>query len=417
MNRKILTLAVTTALMAPMAIQADVTLSGNIQAEAVSSEVGADETINGNNNYVDDTGEYDRYLLTRDGEGAIFNGGPNHLRFDIDEKLGGGLSAYARYQVAFNSSDNAGLTAGQEAWLGLKTSNFFIRYGKMTGAYKASKGLVDPWAGTSLQARGSGGGMTGSRYNEVSSTLRDGRYHVDQDLISGKVLIDNAQGTNHGGLAHSSYVEGTLEVGIKYGGFYGRLQGFVDDTSDMNGAGLIELRYGAPNFDMWLSAAYTDLDSQVDAATDTSGETESEGLGNWKVGGRFKLGPAIKLALQYEDAELGVFDNNTVSVLQADGSRKARGGGGQYVMGSVDFSMDKFTLAAWVAGYLSDIDENQRLIDKDGNPLDEDALSFSVGGKYHFSKRTQVYAGYRQTNSDNDYRDEDVITIGLKHSF
>jgi len=417
MNRKILTFAVTTALMTPMAIQADVKLSGKIQAEVVSSEVGTDGTFNTNNNYADDTGEYDRYLLTRDNVGAIFNGGPNHLRFDIDEKLGGGLTAYARYQAAFNSSDNAGLNKGQEAWLGLKTSNFFIRYGKMSGAYKSSKGLVDPWAGTSLQARGSGGGMSGSGYNNVSSSIGlDGRYHITPNA-AGKVEIKNASGTNHRGLAHSSYVEGALEVGVKYGGFYGRLQGFVDDTSDMNGAGLIELRYGAPNFDMWLSGAYTDLDSQVDAATDTSGDTESEGLGNWKVGGRFKLGPSIKLALQYEDAELGTFDNNTVTVRQADGSFKARGGGGKYIMGSVDFSMDKFTLAAWVASYLSDIDDSQRLIDTDGSALDEDALSFSVGGKYHFSKRTQVYAGYRQTDSDNDYRDENVVTLGLKHSF
>ena len=80
--------------------------------------------------------------------------------------------------------------------------------------------------------------------------------------------------------------------------------------------------------------------------------------------------------------------------------------------------MNNFSLAAWVAGYLSDIDDNARVRNQiNGEVLDEDALSWALGGKYLFSKRTMVYAGYRQTDSDNDYRDEDVITLGLRHSF
>jgi hypothetical protein len=424
MNQKVLSLAVATSLMLPItATYADVKLSGTIQAEIASSEIGQDNTINNNKNYVDSSGEFDRYTLTGDKQskdGAIFNGGPNRLRFDIDEKLGGGLTVQARYQVSFASSDNSGLTGGQESWVGLKTDSFFVRYGKLEGAYRASKGLIDVWAGTSLQARGTGGGMSGGYFNDVSTALdkTTNRYRVAPNA-AGKAIINSGASTNHKGLAHSGYVPGTLEIGFKYDNFVGRIQGFVDDTSDMKGGGLIELTYSIPKtFDMWLAGAYTDLESKVSSATS---DTTSEGLSNWKIGGQFKLGPNLALALQYEDAELGTFDNNTVVVEQVDAAGKsvfqARGDGGQYVMGSVEFTMEQFTLAGWVAGYFSDIDDNKRLIDINGQALDEDAVSFAIGGKYNFSKRTKVFAGYRQTNSDNDYRDENVITAGLSHSF
>jgi hypothetical protein len=390
MNQKLLVLAIAATLVAPMAADADVKLSGTIQGEITSSDVG------------DPPDDQDRETLTKDVEGAIFNGGPNTLTFDIDEKLGGGLAAYARYQGTFNTSDNEGF-GGKEAYLGLKTSSFFLRYGKLTGAYKSSQSLADPWAGTSLQARGTGGGMSGSKYNSVT-----------WDDVSKTFNTTAAASTNDAGkgLSHSGYIEGALEAGMKMAGFTGRIQGVVDDRSDMDGAGLLELLYSAPNetFTMWLSGAYTDLnlkDTVNDAVDSATGEDKKDntddGLGNWKIGGQFKLGPALTLGLQYEDAELGAFDNNP--------------DGGNYIIGSVDFMMNNFSLAAWVGGYLSDIEDNAKLRDDQGNVIDEDALSWALGGKYLFSKRTMVYAGYRQTDSDNDYRDEDVFALGLKHSF
>jgi len=390
MNQKLFAFAIAATLVAPMAADADVKLSGVIQGEITSSEVG--------------DSDQDRETLTKDKEGAIFNSGPNLLTFDIDEKLGGGLAAYARYQGTFSTSDNEGIT-GKEAYLGLKTSSFFLRYGKLTGAYKSSLGLVDPWAGTSLQARGTGGGMSGSKFNQV--TWDD----ASRTFKTGAAANTNDAGK---GLSHSGYVEGALEAGMKMAGFTGRIQGVVDDRSDMDGAGLLELLYSAPNetFTMWLSGAYTDLNSNLEDATknvndsltgDKKDDNTDEGLGNWKIGGQFKLGPALTLGLQYEDAEIGTFDNNP--------------DGGKYILGSVDFMMNNFSLAAWVGTYLSDIADNARLKDDQGNAIDEDALSWALGGKYLFSKRTMVYAGYRQTDSDNDYRDEDVFALGLKHSF
>jgi hypothetical protein len=387
MNRKLFVLAIAATLVAPMAADADVKLSGVIQGEITSSQVG--------------NGDEDRKTLTKDDEGAIFNKGPNALTFDIDEKLGGGLAFDARYQGTFSTSDNAGIT-GKEAYLGLKNSIFHLRYGKLTGAYKSSFSLIDPWASTSLQARGSGGGMSGSKYNAVTWDATSNTFKTGN-----AALTDNASK----GLTNNGYVAGALEAGMNMYGFTGTIQGVIDDNSDMNGAGLLELRYNAPNdaFTMWLAGAYTDLNLKntvkdtVDSATGKSNNSNDNGLGNWKIGGQFKLGPALKLGLQYEDAQIGTLDNNP--------------DGGKYILGSVEFMMNNFSLDAWVGGYMSDIKDSNKLKDAKGNMLNEDALSWALGGKYFLSKRTSVYAGYRQTNSDNDYRDEDVFALGLRHSF
>ncbi len=91
--------------------------------------------------------------------------------------------------------------------------------------------------------------------------------------------------------------------------------------------------------------------------------------------------------------------------------------GGKYIIGSFDYRIQKITLAGWVAGYLSDIEENLRLTDINGEVLDEDALSWSLGAKYHITEYAHIFAGYRQTDSDNDYRDENVFSAGMLYKF
>ncbi len=75
------------------------------------------------------------------------------------------------------------------------------------------------------------------------------------------------------------------------------------------------------------------------------------------------------------------------------------------------------SIAGWVANYISNLDKNQRLKNTDNTFLDENVSSWAIGAKYHFSKRTQLYGGYRQTDSKNNYRDENVATLGVRHNF
>jgi predicted porin len=423
MNQKILTFAVAAAIGVPMVVHADVTVSGKIQAEAAYLEVADGNQDVGVIFHQDSRTGADipqadeRHTLTNDVGGTILNEGPNKIRFDFEEKMGNEISAEARYEATFNTSGNYGESlTGLEAWIGLRTSNFHFRYGSIGSAYLSSHTLIDPWANTSLQSRGTGGGMSGEHFNVLlSPTSGD-----DVSLIGVNHMIDLDGMTNEG------VVQGGLELGIDFSGFSATLQGVVDDASGMDGAALLELRYTAPSFAMWLAGSFSDLDASVksgiSAVEESVGADFEEEAGsdfvNWKIGGQYK-GPGFSIGLQYEDAELGTLDYIINGVGSAvDNARFSYNGeGGKYLLGSFDINMGDFGIAAWVAGYRSDIDDARLMTDGEGNVLEEDALSFALGAKYNFSTRSQVYLGYRLTDSDNDYRDENVATLGINHSF
>lgn len=410
MNRKILTLAITATLVVPITTHAEIKFYGQMGAEAASVEVaGGEETLvrgdMGNDlSFKQTSDDMSRQTLTLDRYGNILNDGPNLIGFDFDfdQKLGGGLTPYASYRTTFHTTNNNGFGPGLEAWVGLRNSVFHLKYGKLRGAYRHAKGLIDPWIYTSMQARGTGGGMSGGRYNEVHwnwNTTGDHRTVV-ADPITGKVGINPARSINTSGLVHSSDVPGALELGVKFGSMNARIQVMGDDAADKKGANA-ELKYATPNLTVWLLGAYLDQGDNQIAPGGTAWNNDK--YQNWKIGAKYQVMPGLNLALQYEDGELGAFDNNP--------------DGGEYIIGSFDYRIQNITLAGWVAGYLSDIDDELKLIDTNGEKLDEDVLSWTLGAKYHFSKRTHVFGGYRQTDSDNDYRDEDVFSAGILHKF
>lgn len=401
MNQKVLAIAMAAALVVPMTSQAEIQFSGTIQAE-----MGVAKQENG----VGDV--RDGIRTSEDKEGSVSNGGPNNLRFDITEQLGSGIAAFARYQPTFNTAngDGTGLNSTQESWVGLKGESFYGRFGRMQGVYKASKGLIDPFAGTAIQARGTAGGMTGSTINAIGcaagtgAVCRNGAtgvYTKSANFTSTRTGIDSKVAA----LTHSSYIGDTLELGAKFGGFSAALQGVYDETATMDGAGLVELKYTAPNFTVFLSGAYADMGdiSNTVSNVTNSNNDDNSGDGNWKIGGQYKL-EGLTLGLQYEDAEMGHMDYD----INPDG--------GAYIMGSVAYTANNVTVGGWVSGYLSDIADANRLV-VGNETFDEDAINWALGAIYSFSKRTIVYGGYRQVDSDNDYRDEIVYGVGIRHSF
>jgi hypothetical protein len=409
MKRKVFVMTVT-ALVVPMTAQADVHLSGTIQAEMGAYQAGKDANFE----------DPDRVRVSRDTDGSISNGGPNHVALDMDQDLGNGLTGFARYQFNFstaaNSQDNL---VGNQAWLGLKGYSAYMRFGTLIGNYQELRGLIDPFADTAIQARGTAGGMTGGAFNAVAVTanptlMPDGRAH----LVASHSMAGTA--TDHYGLAHTDPVENALEVGAEFEGFKVSLQGVYDETDVMDGAGLLALQYTAPDENLTVFAAGSFLnfkdtvkskaEDTVDAITgdETVEEEDNKDDYNWKVGAQYKIAGAT-IGLQYEDAKIAHMDSDINPE------------GGKYILGSVDFQVSpELAVGGWVAGYLSDIEEVRRLVRFNGTGyeyLDEDAISFALGFKYFFSDRTLAFGGYRQVDSDNDYRDENAFGVGIRHVF
>jgi hypothetical protein len=322
----------------------------------------------------------DRTTISSDGSGALAGGGPNKIRLDFDEKLSAGLTAFGRVDFGFNTAEDSGLS-DREHFVGLKGSNVHFKFGRIEGAYKqTATGDIDPLYNTGIQARSFASGMSG--------------------------------GTP---FAHSSFVDNVVELGFQTGGFSVVAQSTVDETAKEEGSLQLGIQYRTDNWGAFLAGAYHDFDLNK-ATSNLTGDDDSQG--NVKAGGWYKTG-GLKLGLQYEMAQEGTLAYrdyvtvtttqttdayNNVNTTTSDPVYGRQWDEADYIMGSASYQMGNVVISGWVAGYMSDWEN-------------EDALSFSLAAIYAFSKRTIAYAGYHDTSSDNEARDWDVFAVGMRHSF
>jgi hypothetical protein len=412
-----------TLLISPLSY-ADVTLSGTLQVEGGSYQRGQ---------WLNETA--DSLRITNDDTGALTNGAPNALNIDFEEKISDNLAAYGRYSVTFNTSSNQGLNGDNDAWLGLKSNHFHMRFGKLFGVYKETMELIDPFIETSLEAQGTAGGMTGNYYNRLGvaqkvdgQVVRDGngvplseetavarewdgtRYQTIN--YSSRDLVTVGDETRYHHLVYSDQVDAVnnlLEFGVEYHGLSAVVQGRFDDTEATDKLAMIGLQYAHgdpedPTFIVFVTGSYADVG---DSILEPDGNVLEDTCSNWRTGAYYNLklpNGSLRLGLQYEMAETGTFDND----INPDG--------GQYIMGSIDYRTGIIAVGAWVANYSSDIEESRRYM-TDHKWIDENALSFAIGIKAFLGNHAMLFGGYRQVDSDNDYRDENIFTVGMRYSF
>jgi predicted porin len=214
------------ALVAPLAAQAEVKLSGTIQGELGSLEIGGADSVTNSN----------------DGTGALFGGGPNKIMFDMSEDLGAGLSAIGRLDFSFNTSNGSGV-AKRESFVGLKSSSgAYFRTGRIQGAYKTAT-KIDPFYSTAGQMRIGGGESSGA-------------------------------------FSHGSFVDNVFEVGFSGGGFKAALQGIFDEGNNMDGSMLADVEYSTDMFTVF--GAYSKDESKLkdsDTNWKVGGKMNFGGLG------------------------------------------------------------------------------------------------------------------------------------------
>lgn len=375
MHKQIISVAVAAALAAPLAVQADVKLSGAIQGEIGSVEAGsAVAGLLGVSDKVKSDGSTDRFTVSSDNTGALgLGGGPNRITFDIDEDLGGGLKAYAALDWGFDTTQDANGSnmTSREKYVGFKSSTgAYFRMGRIQGAYKTAT-KIDPFYSTGAQMRCGGG----------------------------ESCLD--------AFTHSGFIDNVFEVGFNNSGFKVALQGVFDEATNMDGSYLADVEYGNDMFTVF--GAYANKAS-----------VGSDDTANWKVGGKFNFAGA-SLGLQYEDTEMG--------------SGYMGSPEGQFISLSASYAIKNVILGAWVGSFVENSDENNDTPDDLGDVSDEisnigdtlsdfgDSMSYSLGAIYAFGKRTIVYAAYHSTDSDSkaagsdEAYDWDAFAAGVRHSF
>jgi len=362
MTKKILAFAVAAAVSVPMAAQAELKLSGTIQAELGTLEIAGGDRQTVNDSY---------------GGTVHPDGGMNKIRFDFDEKIGG-LDAFGRIDWAYSTSDNANSSnlTSREQYVGLKGSGAHFKVGRIQGIYKTTGDAIDPFGSTGGQARGIGGGRSG------------------------------------GAFGHGSYIDNVLEVGFKGGDFSLAAQTVADESGGKDGSWLLGVNYSSKVWGVWGAAS-----------SEASNVAGADDPMNLKVGGYAKFG-GLTAALQYEKAENGnyhVFMNKVSATGNGVTSEE-----GRYITGSLAYGLGSWTLAGWVSSYSADKMVGLDTVNNSKNEADAMSWSLgaiyslskrtAVYGAYHSSDSDLKGVNAAGAVAD-DVADWNAFAVGVFHNF
>lgn len=200
MKKNVIALAVAAAMFAPLAAQADVAVSGVLQAELDNVSGDAVEGM----------------LLT--------NGGRGKIEFKASEDLGNGMKAMAKYGA--DATVDGSAIAQRDAYVGISGGFGTILAGTMSNPYKSSTVSWDPFLETGAQARGNFGmsankGLLHSGYtsNAIAYANKFGMANVVAAIVVDETNDDNdpaAYDNGHAGSFSVNMPVGPVEVALAY---------------------------------------------------------------------------------------------------------------------------------------------------------------------------------------------------------
>ncbi len=366
------------------AAQSTVRAYGRVQVEAANVDVGG-TGLAGTNNI------RSVYGVTQ-GNDAGVTVDPGMSRFGIvaNEDLGGGLKAIALVEFgliypAINASTAAAPITQREAYVGLESNTLgTFRLGRFNTPYQLSGIALDPFVATTLEARNNGG-MTG---NDGSGVLNGHASFVSKGMSYASPALAGIIANVYLGLDGTGATTTTC----------GTLQASLAPVSCVQGAqtaGDISATLTWTRGPARAFVGYNMLATVVKTATHAAEPTAM------KVGGQFKIGTMHTLSAQYE-----MIDRDTV--LTAAGGNKAN-----VTFLGYQLTHNKLVIAAQ-GGQTKD--------DRAGTAKGEGSY-YALGAIYNFSRTARVFGGYRSTElsnstaTNNTYRDERVVTVGMRKDF
>ncbi|MFO7593697.1 MAG: porin [Pseudomonadota bacterium] len=204
MKKNVIALAVATAMAAPMAAQAEVTVSGVLQAEIVS--VSGDTPRDGTIAMQDAS-------TIGGGQGSHNVGG---VFINASEDLGGGLKGLAKYGVNVDV-DNRTYRTTRDAYVGLSGGFGTVLMGRMSSPYKTSTVKWDPFLATFMQARGNGGASGGvaGHGSYLDETLAYANKFGAVKVVAG-IALDETEEGNHAMSFSANVPMGPVELALGY---------------------------------------------------------------------------------------------------------------------------------------------------------------------------------------------------------
>jgi len=253
MNKKLLVIAVSTAMVAPAAtVAADAFVYGHAQVEVASY---SDGTPSGT----------PPASQGKDGV-SVEDNARGRLGVKASEDLGNGLKAIAQFEWRVNTDQGGNPAGNRVSQVGLTGGFGTFVMGNLKSPYKYTGGVkYDPFVATSLQARSNGG-------------------------MSGK----NLDPTGTGALGHHSFVSDLVAYASPKGPFTASI-GYGPSKDD--GLVVLDLKYNQGGVEAFV--AYLDAGDRLSGGLSGNDSAYTAA----KVGGQWKSG-AHKISAQYEMIEV-----------------------------------------------------------------------------------------------------------------
>lgn len=409
MNKRLVTLLFTFLLGTPMLASAQgtgVTLFGRVQTEYFSTKI--DQAAGG-------AGAYRQ-------EAIADNQDTSRWGLAITEDLGNGLSANARIEFSFRTG-NGVAEGAREQWVGLSSKQWgALQFGRINGIFKdfAGGATLDPFVGTSLQARSTGGAM----YSPLSSFGLGG-------FVDHAIRYNSPEfGGGFTAAALLSPSDATQAAGGNGGNVGGR-------GGANNYQLALKYKFG-PSGDLYVGYSQDDANDAQRSAPPVNGRTADDET-VWRIGGGWNYGN-FRVAGQYENIKNALTGNGGttcdagsssgggdagISTVQCNGALNTNGDGDIWFL-TLQYKLGKTTLVA---------QGGQTKADAVGTSVKRKATNVTLGAIYNFSKRTRVYGGYQKVNVDGGrditnapdstqaqvsaavQPDRSTWVVGLRHDF
>lgn len=386
MNKKLIAMAIATAVSLPVVAQADVTVYGRVQAEYTVEDFDNQDSIQ----TVDD------------------NAGQSRLGVKFKEKLGGGLTAFGKVEFRIDpaqssasgtngtASDNniSGALGQRDAFVGIKGSWGSIAAGSFHAPYKTTGGVKwDPWTATHLQARRAGGMSGGTGIGGHNGFMRNAIYYTSPNI--------------NGFEARFAISPDETNPGAANGDTTGNEQRGDADGGDNDYSLALSYKNGP-----W-HAIFAHNRNNINNGDD---ETLTKVGLRWKQGNHTVQG-------QYESID----DASAANAGATPGSGGAGGSnaatGGVYrVCGGCDADIYWLNYQFQAGNNIFAISYGNTDVDRSG-ASDYDHDYWAVGVIHKFSKKTRIFGGYTETDGDDDAasgrgrNDRDAFTVGIRKDF
>lgn len=334
--------------------------------------------------------------------------------FRVFENLGNGFQAQAMIDFGFNTND--AVQGSREMFVALHNAAYgTLKIGRTHSPFADFAGgwTIDPFVYTTLQAGGSGGTMIASAnglgsgaYSAVNSVVRFTSVDLNGFSFAAMLMPGDANKLE----AHLGGVLGGP------GGNTGNTGG-EDGEWDVQVAAKYVMQLQDHTFEVFGGYSRDNVSTAQKRITAVNLNTEEVGrIGgvwsykNFQLQGQYDfIYDAIGASTCSDAAALGAITD--VASRQCNSAMNPGGDGDIWYVGG-QYKLGNATLVA--QGGMSDADKTAVFESRE-------AKSFTVGGLYHLSTRTNLFGGYQRVNvidrNNTEDRDRNTWTVGLRHLF